>query len=84
MPAYLQGRAFRGAEGMARAIGLRLADAVSSGLIGRREMSRIVAHCADCTRTEACAAMPVQHPGAEAAPDHCANRHEFDLMRAAL
>jgi hypothetical protein len=69
-------------RGMARVVGVRLADAVVDGWLTRAELAALVERCADCGRAGACTRWLATVVTAEGLPDYCPNKAGIEALVA--
>ncbi len=67
-------------QGMARAVGVDLPDAVLDGWLTRGELARLVDRCEHCAATEACTGWLSHSRKAGALPGFCRNKDEIEAL----
>lgn len=69
-------------RGMARVMGVSLADAVIDGWLTRAELAVLVGRCQSCDRAEACTGWLARQVVAEALPGFCPNKEPLEALAA--
>ena len=68
-------------RGMARIVGLNLAQAVAEGWFSRRDLASLVETCETCDAISRCTAYLAVTPRAESLPNFCANKHPIEALQ---
>ena len=69
-------------DGVARAAGVHLPEAMARGELHREALRRMVARCSNCTKTDTCLLHLAQPDGGESAvPDYCLNRETIETLK---
>ncbi len=70
-------------EGMARSAGVRLADHLARGTLGRDNVAAMIADCATCQSPDACIQWLAEGPhDGEAPPSWCLNHETIERLIA--